>query len=554
VQPTEEQQAIIDFVAAGKGSLIVEALAGSGKTWTIRQSLPTCPQRSILICAFNKRIADEISSTLPKMPKTHAVHVKTFHALGLRTIKVHFPHLEVSAAATEDLINTIAGKSADFRAKRAAVKILRYVKEAFVWSDFDHVAAYALGVNEDFFNKMNERSREYAVRIAADAYERGKDLGKRDLIDFCDMVWAPVVLDLAPPSRYQILFIDELQDISRPQFAMVRQLMLPTSRFVGVGDQRQQVYDFRGSLGEEAWSEAEHAFKIVDILRLTQTFRCSAAVVKEAQRLVPRLRALPDAPPGSATSMTLADLPVRIGQGHSDEVHSYVLSRTNAALLDCALFLWSRGTKFVLNNGKAMLAPLFELLDHVLDLRSKDAFIKSIKTWYDAEFAKAEKAGALAYADHLTELVEMLHAASKYAVPTQLRQLLVEILVDNKSGVLLSTVHKVKGLEADRVYLLKQTFGMHRGDPIERTVSPAELNLEYVAITRAREHIIWVDIRERESNPAERTDEELAEMSVEDLEQLMLDYERAALMEPTEDAMQATMEQARRIELLLGAR
>ena len=111
-----------------------------------------------------------------------------------------------------------------------------------------------------------------------------------------------------------------------------------------------------------------------------------------------------------------------------------------------------------------MLAPIFDLLDHNLDLRDDKLFKASLKDWYDTEFAKAEKAGALAYADRVTDIMEMLHAASKYAQPVQLRGLLAEILVENKSGVLLSTVHKVKGLEADRVFLLEQSFPqLHRG-------------------------------------------------------------------------------------------
>lgn len=50
-------------------------------------------------------------------------------------------------------------------------------------------------------------------------------------------------------------------------------------------------------------------------------------------------------------------------------------------------------------------------------------------------------------------------------------------------AVMCSSVHRAKGLETDRVYLIEETF---------RTTSLEEQNLRYVGITRAKHTLTWV--------------------------------------------------------------
>lgn len=538
--PTPEQQAIIDFVRGGQGNLVAEALAGTGKTQTLIMSLPGIPQRSVLLCAFNKRIAAELEAKIPKMPRTHAVAVRTFHAQGLAILKAYFPRIRVDASATEALVNRVAGQAISFKIRRAAIRLLRTMKETMIKPNAPTAAeTLALGYEYDLFSKgIEERQIDLAVEVARDAYLVSLDLKNIEVIDFCDMVWAPIALNLEPKSRYKAVIVDELQDISEPQFEMLMRLMAPDGRFIGIGDRWQQIYDWRGSMGEKAWAIAKDKLK-AKFLPLTQTFRCSQAVVKEAQQLVGGLRALPDAAPGVVQKCAWKALPRAINpkpassdadpsmSGLDAQIHTFVLSRTNADLLDCALYLWREKTPFQLNAGVEMLDPLFQLLDYTLDLRTTDLFLKSLSEWRKTELAKAEKLNAAAWADRIEEQFLMLVRASGHAAPTGIKRLLNQLVQPNNSGVLLSTVHKVKGLEADRVFLLRQTFGRHderdclncggsgtddghracfRCDgsgKFSKEASQEELNIEYVAITRARNKLIWVDIR-REDKPDRR--------------------------------------------------
>jgi superfamily I DNA/RNA helicase len=70
----------------------------------------------------------------------------------------------------------------------------------------------------------------------------------------------------------------------------------------------------------------------------------------------------------------------------------------------------------------------------------------------------------------------------------------LETLFDTSNGdsrrfVVLSTVHKGKGLEWDRVFVLKSTLAKVDW---ESSHESEEQNIGYVAITRARKHLTWV--------------------------------------------------------------
>ena len=57
--------------------------------------------------------------------------------------------------------------------------------------------------------------------------------------------------------------------------------------------------------------------------------------------------------------------------------------------------------------------------------------------------------------------------------------------VQDHEQILCSSVHKAKGLEAERVYVLQESF-------YRRGVTPEEQNIHYVAVTRAKSHLTFV--------------------------------------------------------------
>lgn len=566
--PTSEQTTIVDFVRGSRDSLLVGALAGSGKTYTIIEALRAL-SGSVLLAAFGKPIAEELDLRVKaiKLPKTLAIHIKTFHALGLSIITKKYPSIKVSKDANEQLVNQVAGTNISFKMRRACTRLIRTLKETTATpapptSD----VILALGYEYDIFNaKMSDREIGLAVEAVRDMYIVSLGIERRACIDFSDMVWAPVALDMPLSTRYLTVIVDELQDISGPQMQLLLRCLVPNKgRFIGVGDIHQQIYKWRGSLGVVAWNTVREDLKAAT-LPLTTSFRCSVAVVKAAQRIVRELRAAPGALEGSETHCKLGELPFKLANSQSDTVHTFVLSRNNADLVDAALYLWQQRVAFRLNTGQELLDPVFDLLRHKLDTRDEPAFRRSLDEWFNTEFARAEKSNAVAYAEKIEEQKKMLLATLKYSKPSGIAKLLNEILLPNQSGILLSSVHKVKGLEADRVYLLRQTFARYQerawrfGDEYVTVVggeaTQEELNLEYVAITRSREHVIWVDITgpDARTSPVETfvLSDDLLQFTQEELVERLQRVELMATRTQDTKLADALMDHVRAIEGLI---
>ena len=85
------------------------------------------------------------------------------------------------------------------------------------------------------------------VSMAKKAMEKCLDVkpGQSGYMDFDDMLWLPLKLDLDfKPSRFDLLICDESQDLSKIQHELV---LKSGSRLICVGDRRQSIYGFRGA-------------------------------------------------------------------------------------------------------------------------------------------------------------------------------------------------------------------------------------------------------------------------------------------------------------------
>jgi DNA helicase-2/ATP-dependent DNA helicase PcrA len=590
LQITPELANIIK-AGASKDDLLIEALAGTGKTTALLELLKTLPQKSVLVCAFNKAIQTELDGKIRALakPKGMVVHVKTMHSIGLSIVKQHYPSLDVDGDSTELLVIKAEARhgKGSARTRYAAVRLVRTIKDTRIeitpsgkpWS-IDAEDAWDVANEFDIFQRLNESEMERAVQLALTAYDLSLDVSQRDSIDFCDMVWMPVALGLSSQSRYHAVIVDEWQDLSAPQFELMKRMIAPGGRLIMAGDIKQAIYGWRGATGEMIRTELLTGTRAplasvgpgvkgapirpAKALPLTVTWRCSKAVTVEAQKLVPAIQHAPDAEVGTVSTIALADLPLRLGQGRSEKIHTFVLSRNNADLLDAEFRLWREKMRFQLNAGQDMLEPLFHLLDYTLNLSTSEAFTASLADWRDKQHAKAAKTNApcTAWLARVDEQHGMLTRALHYAVrPTGIKQLLRDLLQPGTTGVMLSSVHKVKGLEAERVFLLKQTFQRHRPPPwvtcrscggsgdgevrgrdcsncngegmfVYRDtygLDQEELNVEYVAITRAKTHLVWVCNEKQSVIPADPLKVSLTGLKRDALEALLDDVEREAV-------------------------
>ena len=83
-KPSQYQEAIFEHIKSSNQNAVIEAVAGSGKTTTLIESMKLLSnaQKDIIFIAFNKHIADEMRKKVPS-----GIEVKTMHAFGLEQIK-----------------------------------------------------------------------------------------------------------------------------------------------------------------------------------------------------------------------------------------------------------------------------------------------------------------------------------------------------------------------------------------------------------------------------------------------------------------------------------
>lgn len=117
-----QQVAITTFFRSGKGNLLVRARAGSGKTTTIIEAIKHAVERMILLCAFNKEIADELSRRLTNPNAT----ARTLHSVGNGFIFKNWGKVEIDRNRGRKLA---AKALKEIGAGSAPIEIVNLVKE-----------------------------------------------------------------------------------------------------------------------------------------------------------------------------------------------------------------------------------------------------------------------------------------------------------------------------------------------------------------------------------------------------------------------------------------
>ncbi len=90
--PSPFQQAIFDFIQQPRGSAIIVAVAGSGKTTTLLEGLQYIPPEDpVWMLAFNRDIALELRERIKGLQLSQGrsygnVSASTFHAIGHRAV------------------------------------------------------------------------------------------------------------------------------------------------------------------------------------------------------------------------------------------------------------------------------------------------------------------------------------------------------------------------------------------------------------------------------------------------------------------------------------
>lgn len=512
--PTEEQQAVIDAVG-GAGSVMVDAYAGCAKSTTLEMAAPKIKAPAMAI-AFNKKIATDLKA---KMPQNF--DCKTFNGLGHQAImRGYSGRLTLEEKKLGKLITQV-GKDRDIELSSEQWDDLRklvtgVMQVGITPGDRGRPLTPDLKENWElvaFERWLTPESFEFLYDLARDVLERGiKMVEESGIISFDDQVYYSACIKGAFP-KFPVVFVDEKQDLSPLNLAMLAQCVREDGKITAVGDDRQSIYAFRGA-------DAEASSKIRLIMpewtdrTLATTFRCPKLVVARQQRHVPGYKAWHTNTDGRIAHLKPGSEGITLEEGWSwKHVQALVPSgqstvgvicRNNGPLLSLAFGLIRQGVGAYM-LGRDMGKGLVTLSKKICpeDGMLRDICAGKIVEWMESEssLARANKQGEKVAG--ITDRGECLLAVidSGCGNAGELRMMLSKLFARESGQVVLGSGHRWKGLEADVIlhldpWRIPSKYAKEASKAGDDRQLVQEWNLKYVIETRTKHTYIEANLED----------------------------------------------------------
>ena len=497
--PSNRQVAIYDHWETTDDNLLVEAVAGSGKTTTLIELLKLCEYRTLFL-AFNKSIQTEIQATIEREGLEQG-KAMTMHSMGLAAIRAN-GRFRINNNKKYDITKALQAQYADLYKKftwedkiKLSYTLMDLVDttKLFLTDDLDEVMSHMVDMDKNFYDAFfkdidgNEHSFiKYsweALLELRDAYYE-EDIVQ---IDFNDMIYLPVKKQLPIPVRPYYLMIDEAQDLNLCQHGLIKLLMNQgdIQKFIAVGDRRQSIYGFSGAYASsfELFKEYPHTRQFpLDI-----NYRCPGLILAQANEVYDVMQGNKRYDGVVETVEDVEDI----------KDGSMIICRNSAPLFSVYFGLLGQKRKAVI-KGDDILGNIINFLKPLNYKTVTQARIK-----IERELAKlAAKLSDPKYAFKYHKLKENLGifnilVANMCLESTKIGDLLEAIKKifknDDEEAIMLCTIHKSKGLQADVVYILNENLIPSKFAKSAKQLEQ-EINLKYVARTRAKEEMYYLNL------------------------------------------------------------
>ncbi len=447
-------------------NLLVNACPGSGKSTTLKEIWNRSHGRTLSL-AFNVAIAKHLKDSLIINPGSG---VMTLNSLGHRVVLSTLPKAKlvkdkIFHLIQDTLFSTWPKKKA-WGNKLALEKVVSLMK-CFDPDNVPRVPTLIETYDLDQYPGMNQDAKMI--------YDLS--LEDRNTIDYQDQLLFPVYYHMPMP-KYDVVLIDEAQDLNNIQAALLQRIQ--GARYVFVGDPHQAIYGFRGAMtdGMEVLGEV-FACKS---LPLKLSYRCPHVIVHEAQKYYPDdIEALPTASEGCIQRLDTSTITPLTGD--------LILCRNNAPLVALAYDL--------LRNNIACHVKGRDignnLIRYIKRLDPFDIFDASEKIDQDMSLQVSLSQHKPERLQTLEDKWETLRCFLSTCQGRDIQALYMHIenLFDNGKGAMLSTIHKAKGLEAAHVYQL--CFGLMPSSYAQTSQAQTqERNLQYVSVTRSQDTLTYL--------------------------------------------------------------
>lgn len=472
------QLAIFDFLEQSDHNAIVEAVAGSGKSTTlehgVRDHLPK--DYNILCAAFNRHIAEAAQKRMP-MNATSS----TLNGFGWREAIKNVGYIKLDDDKIDKILrfDILKVPRGDKQANAHYYKVLRPLKR---------IIALIKARGESDLSGYDEILETHAIDTPSQIPEFRSLVGetlqasikRTKTYDYNDQIYMPYIHNMNL-QKFRVVVVDEAQDLNPLQIKFLERI---GERIIAVGDRYQAIYGFRGA---DPWAmdlikETYGATR----LDLSVCYRCAKNIVREAQKTVPHIEFAPWAEEGIVDQIPRSKM-----QANEED---FILCRTTAPLVQSCLRYLRDGIKAVV-LGRDIADDLAIFIQNV---SSRFSLIENFKHDLDAfHQAKTTRLTELnrtyelqAHNDRVEAVNALLEDVRLKTVDDLLKKI-DSIFSDERGGITHSTIHKSKGLEADRVFVLHPELSPHPAAKLEWQILQ-ENNLKYVRDTRARKELYFV--------------------------------------------------------------
>jgi hypothetical protein len=262
--------------------------------------------------------------------------------------------------------------------------------------------------------------------------------------------------------RYPLVLVDEDQDLSPTNHAMIKKLV--KNRIVAVGDRWQSIYYFRGAQTGSV-DKLKLRYNMAE-MPLPTSFRCPQAIVEAARWRVPSLKWVK---PG----------------GHYEKLdifptipeHAAVICRNNAPLLKLAYQLLAEGRSVKIAGGEIGPKITALLLKVGAEGDSRDILLGKIKDWRSQRLERSNSP------DTVNDQADCMALFAGWGSTLEQAVAYANRIFQEQGAITLTTGHKAKGKEWPVVYHL---------DPQLCRDNEQDLNLRYVITTRAASELYEV--------------------------------------------------------------
>lgn len=496
--PSQYQNEIFDFVLNGVGNGVIKACAGSGKTKTIVTASKLVPKsKKCLFIAFNKAIVEELSE---KLKSNTNCSVRTIHSLGYQMVRRNLGNdIEINEFKYRLFVkNNIAElTSVGEDVVMTDTEVNEYIENILKLIDFSRFNI-AQTVQE-----IREVANRYSIPVSFDECEvalKCMQWGKENYqtIDYTDMVWLPYELSMRPMGlQFDWIMFDECQDASLMAIQLFLRCFKRGTRFIAVGDDAQCINMFAGSAPEAFQFMCD--YPNTTVFNLPITYRCPKLITEFANQFAPAMMPREDAPDGKII-YDCSTYNIREGD--------MVLCRSRTPLLKLYVKLLRRNVNCYM-KGHDIGNALIEMLNGVegeelnSDLQKDGVFVKLYDKMFNERNKLMQKNGLDLNDATLTNTIMSMYdninslsvLAERCRTKSELIANIKNIYKDESNGVCLSTIHKAKGLEADNIFILCNSSMPSKLAKFDWE-KQQEVNLQYVAYTRAKETLSFVSEKE----------------------------------------------------------